>query len=63
MIINGEKIELKELSFVEFIAQKGLKSELIALELNGRIIPRIEFENTIFKENDTAEIVSFVGGG
>lgn len=63
MIINGQKLELKELKFMDFIKEKGLKMELIALELNGEIIPKSEFENLILKENDKAEIVSFVGGG
>lgn len=63
MIINGEKLEFKELKFMDFIKEKGLKIELIALELNGEIIPKSEFENLILKENDKVEIVSFVGGG
>ncbi|ECY2154701.1 sulfur carrier protein ThiS [Campylobacter jejuni] len=63
MIINGQKLELKELKFMDFIKEKGLKIELIALELNGEIMPKSEFENLILKENDKAEIVSFVGGG
>ncbi|EAH6126543.1 sulfur carrier protein ThiS [Campylobacter sp. US18a] len=63
MTINGEKLDFKELKFMDFIKEKGLKIELIALELNGEIIPKSEFENLILKENDKAEIVSFVGGG
>ncbi|EGF1229376.1 sulfur carrier protein ThiS [Campylobacter sp. US18a] len=63
MIINGEKLDFKELKFMDFIKEKGLKIELIALELNGKIIPKSEFENLILKENDKAEIVNFVGGG
>ncbi|EIG9552678.1 sulfur carrier protein ThiS [Campylobacter jejuni] len=63
MIINGQKLELKELKFMDFIKEKGLKIELIALELNGEIVPKSKFENLILKENDKAEIVSFVGGG
>ncbi|TXF04680.1 thiamine biosynthesis protein ThiS, partial [Campylobacter jejuni] len=42
MIINGQKLELKELKFMDFIKEKGLKIELIALELNGEIIPKSE---------------------
>ncbi|MFQ6341431.1 sulfur carrier protein ThiS [Campylobacter sp. VTCC 70190] len=63
MIINGEKLEFKELKFLAFLKEKGLKAELIALELNGKIVPKSEFENLVLKENDKAEIVSFVGGG
>ncbi|ECK1947473.1 sulfur carrier protein ThiS [Campylobacter lari] len=63
MNINGQKLELKELRFMDYIKEKQLKIEFIALELNGEIIPRDKFENLILKENDKAEIVTFVGGG
>ncbi|MBZ7961343.1 sulfur carrier protein ThiS [Campylobacter molothri] len=63
MIINGEKLDLKELRLMDFLKEKGYKIELIALELNGKIIPKDRFEKLILKENDKAEIVSFVGGG
>ncbi|MBZ7931616.1 sulfur carrier protein ThiS [Campylobacter sp. LH-2024] len=63
MIINGEKLDLKELRLMDFLKEKGYKIELIALELNGEIISKDRFENLILKENDKAEIVSFVGGG
>lgn len=63
MIINGEKFELKELKFMDYIKEKNLKMEFIALELNGEVISRDKFETLLLKENDKAEIVSFVGGG
>ncbi|EDP6895343.1 sulfur carrier protein ThiS [Campylobacter lari] len=63
MIINGQKLELKELRFKDYVREKQLKIEFIALELNGEIIPRDQFENLILKENDKVEIVTFVGGG
>ncbi|HEC1767601.1 TPA: sulfur carrier protein ThiS [Campylobacter lari] len=63
MIVNGQKLELKELKFMDYVKEKQLKIEFIALELNGEIIPRDKFENLILKENDKVEIVTFVGGG
>ncbi|EAI3917306.1 sulfur carrier protein ThiS [Campylobacter upsaliensis] len=63
MIINGEKLDLKELKFVDYVRQKSLRADLIALELNGKIVSKSEFENLILKKGDKAEIVSFVGGG
>ncbi|EFO9214176.1 sulfur carrier protein ThiS [Campylobacter lari] len=63
MIINGQKLELKEFKFMDYVKEKQLKIEFIALELNGEIIPRDKFENLILKENDKVEIVTFVGGG
>lgn len=63
MIINGEKLEFKELKFTEYLKQKGLKAEFIALELNGKIISKDKFDSLVIKKNDKAEVVSFVGGG
>ncbi|ACM64471.2 sulfur carrier protein ThiS [Campylobacter lari] len=63
MIINGQKLELKELKFMDYVREKQLKIKFIALELNGEIIPRDQFEDLILKENDKVEIVTFVGGG
>lgn len=63
MIINGEKLEFKELSLKEYLAQKGFKSKFIAVELNGEIVPKANFESLILKQNDKVEIVNFVGGG
>ena len=63
MIINGQKLDKKELKFTDFLKEKGFKMEFIALELNGEIVPRSEFESLILKENDKAEIVNCVGGG
>lgn len=63
MIINGEKLDLKELKFADYVEKIGLRANLIALELNGKIVPKSEFENLILKKGDKAEIVSFVGGG
>lgn len=63
MIINGEKLDLKELKFVDYVEKMGLRANLIALELNGKIVPKSEFESLILKKGDRAEVVSFVGGG
>lgn len=63
MTINGEKLEYNELKFTQYLQQKGLKAEFIALELNGKIISKDKFDTLIIKKNDKAEVVSFVGGG
>lgn len=63
MKINGEVFEFDELKFTRYLKEKGLKAEFVALELNGKIISKDEFENVVFQKDDVAEIVSFVGGG
>lgn len=63
MKINGEVFEFDELKFTHYLKEKALKAEFVALELNGKIISKDEFENVVFQKDDVAEVVSFVGGG
>ena len=35
----------------------------VAVELNSNIVPKEQYCDTIFKDGDNVEVVSFVGGG
>ena len=62
--INGEKEEVKmKLNLTGLILSKGLRAENVVIEHNSRIVPKGQWQNTLLKENDFIEIVSFVGGG
>ncbi|MGN1467900.1 MAG: sulfur carrier protein ThiS [Ruminococcus sp.] len=61
--INGEKLEKSEIRLSDYLAEKKYKTERIAVELNGDILPKSQYETTVLKDGDKAEIVSFVGGG
>lgn len=63
MKINGEVFEFDTLKFTRYLKENGLKAEFVALELNGKIISKDEFENVVFQKDDVAEVVQFVGGG
>jgi len=43
--------------------QLGLKSERVAVELNKKIVRRVEWDSTTISEGDRLEVVHFVGGG
>ena len=62
--INGreETIE-KSKNIAELIASKNLSPERIVVEHNFKIVPRESWENSLLNENDSIEVVSFVGGG
>ena len=47
----------------QFIADKKLSCGAIAVEYNGRVIPENEWSMVFINENDSIEIVSFMGGG
>ena len=62
--INGknEAIERK-LNLSDLVMSKNLSPEAIVVEHNRRIVPKEEWPTVALEENDTIEIVSFVGGG
>ena len=62
--VNGELIngcEGKTLS--EFLSNEGYEITRIAVKLNGEIARKKDYQSIILKENDTLEVVTFVGGG
>ncbi len=64
MKINGEHIVLtEELSLKEFLEQKNINLQYVAVERNGQIVPKADFASVLLCDSDTLEIVSFVGGG
>lgn len=64
MRINGEQIELGSSGTLdELIVSLGYQKERIAVELNGKIIPKKDYPSTTVSNKDSLEIVNFVGGG
>ncbi len=55
---------LKDSTFLsELLAELGLKPDRVAVEKNGDIVARRNWENLCVQEGDKLEIVHFVGGG
>ena len=64
MQINGQEYALtKVMSLQELLQEQGYRSNLVAVELNGAIVKRSEYDSTMLTAEDKLEIVSFVGGG
>ena len=64
MRVNGKQVELKErLTLEKFLESNGYALTKVAVELNGKIVPRKEYTATILQDTDALEIVCFVGGG
>ncbi len=64
--VNGELQNVKEsISLLDFITGRldGKEPKGIAVALNGSIVHRQKWEETIVKENDSIEIVHAVQGG
>ena len=61
--INGKEFDIAGKSVSEFLTSAGYDLLRVAVELNGDIVPKAQYVDTIFKDNDSVEVVSFVGGG
>ncbi len=62
--INGEnKTGYEGLSVAQMVEKEGYTIGRIALEINGTIISKNDYNDTILHSGDVIEVVSFVGGG
>lgn len=62
--INGVERQAPEgVTLLGLIETVGLRPGRVAVELNGRVVARAEFERRPVHEGDVLEIVQFVGGG
>lgn len=61
--INGEKIEKDEIKLSSYLEENKINPRRIAVELNGEILPKSQYGDTVLKDGDIVEIVNFVGGG
>ena len=64
MQVNGKISTLPgKVLLTEFLAKEGYEIPQIAIELNGKIIAKNEYEKVYLQDDDTLEIVTFMGGG
>lgn len=62
--INGEQRDFPDdLTVAGLVAQLGMKTDRVAVELNLEIVPRSNWDTTALKSGDKLEVVHFVGGG
>lgn len=62
--VNGEKEEYASvMTVMEYVTAKGYRTNRIAVERNGEIVPKNAYDNTVIQDGDSLEVVSFVGGG
>ncbi len=62
--VNGENREYSTgTSLSELLKSLDIDEKHVAVELNLKIVPRAQFSEKLLAENDTLEIVTFVGGG
>ena len=64
IIVNGQNQEISlPMDLVTYLQENNYSLDKIAIELNGQIVPKAKYAQTILNPNDILEIVTFVGGG
>ena len=61
--INGESKDVAGMTLTVYLATTKYDPKRIAIERNGDIVPKAQYSQTVLKDGDSIEIVSFVGGG
>ena len=61
--INGEELNIAGKTIAEYLASTNYDPKRIAVERNGDIVFKSQYDITFLKDGDRLEIVGFVGGG
>ena len=61
--VNGKELGLAGKTVSEYLATTGYDPKRIAVERNGDIVFKSQYDVTVLEDGDSLEIVSFVGGG
>ena len=61
--INGNFLDAAGKTISEYLATTDYDPKRIAVEKNGEIVPKAQYDATVMFDGDIIEVVSFVGGG
>ena len=61
--VNGEEMEFRETTILDFLEKNGYKPDRVVVEKNLEIIPKSEWGKVLISDGDSVEILMFMGGG
>ncbi len=61
--VNGEDYLTEKETLAQLLAELDIMPEIVAIEVNLKIIKKADFSKLLIKEGDVIEIINFVGGG
>ncbi len=65
LVINGKETNITGgLTVNQLLVQENVQMpDMVSVELNGQILKRTKFEDTLLKNDDKVEFLYFMGGG
>lgn len=61
--INGIPVDMAGKTLTEYLASGDYDTKRIVVERNYEIVPKAQYDDTLLRDGDVVEVVSFVGGG
>ena len=61
--VNGLELDLAGKTVAEYLAATSYDPKRIAVERNGDIVFKSQYDKTVLEDGDSLEVVNFVGGG
>jgi sulfur carrier protein len=61
--VNGTELDIAGKTIEQYLATTNYDRKRIAVERNGDIVPKAQYGETVLRDGDSLEVVSFVGGG
>lgn len=61
--LNGKATPIGPLNLTLLVKDLGLNPTQIAVERNGEIVPKSQYDQVALQDGDAVEIVKFIGGG
>ena len=61
--VNGEEKNAAGMTIEAFLLQEGYRLDRIVVERNLEIVPKEQYAMMILEDNDSVEVLRFVGGG
>ena len=61
--VNGAELDIAGKTVAQYLSTTNYDPKSIAVERNGDIVFKSQYDATILQDGDSLEIVSFVGGG
>ncbi len=61
--VNGIEVPADNRILRDCLKDNGYCLERVAVAVNGLIVPKIQYDNTVLMPGDSIDVVSLVGGG
>ncbi len=63
VMINGKSEQIMGGSVLDLLKAKNIEPQMVAVEVNDKMLDRMHLETTQLKEGDQVEFLFYMGGG